>query len=135
MPTKGITPIISIIILLLITVALAGAAWSFIQGIFFPQVSKAFIISPGAAFCTAGIISVFVLNTGYQTDILTPNDWIVAEVGGVQIGETCSADPNDVACGLTTNTIPTGEAKKVVRWDCDEGGSTALCSGTLRVSL
>ncbi|MBI4021164.1 MAG: hypothetical protein HY369_02890, partial [Candidatus Aenigmarchaeota archaeon] len=44
---KGITQVISSVILLLITVSIAGASWSFLQGVFFSTVSDSFYVAPG----------------------------------------------------------------------------------------
>ena len=119
---KGITPIISIIILLLITVALAGAAWSFLQGFLYPQIQKAFTVSPGAAYCTQQkTIKVFVINTGYQSQILTPNDWVILEVDGNSGPKCVQNATNYNTCGLMNNNLSTGETKLIVNWSC--GGS------------
>jgi len=62
---KGITPIISTIVLLLITVALAGAAWVYIGGFMGTYTEKSFTIPTGGAYCdNAGTIHVRVVNTG-----------------------------------------------------------------------
>jgi len=60
---KGITPIIAVIILLLITVALAGMAWAFLQGYFGTLTTKNIIAAGG--YCTAGTqANVIIKNTG-----------------------------------------------------------------------
>lgn len=60
---KGISPIIAIIILLLITVALAGAAWSYMSVYWTSITGKNIIITDG--FCTEGNTSNILLrNTG-----------------------------------------------------------------------
>jgi len=61
---KGITPIISIIILLLITIALAGVAYTFLMGQMFTRISGSFDIPPGGAYCTNNAITVQIINTG-----------------------------------------------------------------------
>lgn len=60
---KGITPIIAIIILLLITIALAGAAWSYINVYWSSITGRNIIITDG--FCTGGnTANVVVKNMG-----------------------------------------------------------------------
>jgi len=60
---KGVTPIIAIIILLLITIALAGAAWSYISVYWSSITGKNIIVVEG--FCTEGdIANVLVRNAG-----------------------------------------------------------------------
>ena len=90
---KGITPIIAVIILLLITVALAGVAWSYLQGFLNTQISKTFTIPSGGAYCqvdttdptqTDRVISVYIVNTGYQTNI-KDTDFIIVKVDGTTV--------------------------------------------------
>jgi flagellin-like protein len=110
---KGITPIIAIIILLLITVALSGAAWTFLQGFIFPQIQKSFIVPTGGAYCTQGIIKVYILNTGYQSD-LSRDDFVIAAIDGTDLNL-----PND----LQIITLGTGESGKIMDYDCSVGGA------------
>ena len=77
---KGITPIISIIVLLLITIALAGVAWVYLSGMLGAHIETSFTIPPGAAYCTSGTITVVVTNTGTTT--LATADFIVANIDG-----------------------------------------------------
>ena len=80
---KGITPIISTIVLLLITVALAGAAWIYMSGFLNIQMEKSFIIQPGGAYCdVAGFIHVKVVNTGTSAIIPTDDFGVVRAVSG-----------------------------------------------------
>lgn len=116
---KGITPIISIIILLLITVALAGAAYSFLQGLFTPQISKSFLIPTGGAYCSSGKIIVYVVNTGYQST-MTGADFNLIAIDGNLI-------PSDGAF----SPIQTGQSGKILDFTCSTGqdslGATAAC--------
>lgn len=111
---KGITPIISIIILLLITVALAGAAWTFLQGFIFPQISKSFLVPDGGSFCSAGRIQVYLVNTGYQSD-LTSTDIIVHEINGQDA---------DFSIDFVNDGIPISESGLVIddSTDANNGG-------------
>lgn len=78
---KGITPIISIIILLLITIALAGVAYTFLMGQMFTRISGSFDIPSGGAYCTNRLITVQVVNTGSAT--LVSSDFILVRINGV----------------------------------------------------
>ena len=80
---KGITPIISIIILLLITIALAGVAYTFLMGQVYTMISGSFAIPTGGAYCTAGTITIQITNTGSAT--LTTGDFIIARVDGTDV--------------------------------------------------
>ena len=70
---KGVTPIIAIIILLLITVALAGAAWTYLQAYMSALIGKSIEVTD--AFCINGDTAVVLLrNSGTQS--FAPNDEI-----------------------------------------------------------
>lgn len=110
---KGITPIIAIIILLLITMALAATAWMFLSGFLDTLVGQSFILPPNSAVCSAGgTISVFMTNTG-QNAITPNNDINVVTMDGVD----CSTGICDDGDGATTdptiiksaNTIESGK--------------------------
>ncbi|MBI4020558.1 MAG: hypothetical protein HY367_04455 [Candidatus Aenigmarchaeota archaeon] len=59
---KGITPVISIIILLLVTISLAGAAYMYVAVYMGSITSK--VIQVGDAFCAAGEANVILNNAG-----------------------------------------------------------------------
>ncbi|MBN2101848.1 MAG: hypothetical protein JW716_03185 [Candidatus Aenigmarchaeota archaeon] len=80
---KGITPIISIIILLLITIALAATAYSYLSGYLFGQISGSFSIPANGAFCSGGTISVIVRNDAPDGN-LTYSDLTIVEIDGAQ---------------------------------------------------
>ncbi len=111
---KGITPIISIIILLLITIALAGVAWTFLQGYLFTTIQGQINIPPGTAFCTNGLITVQLTNQG-QTRLVVPDDIVGAFV-----------DSTDVRAYLNSTTIQPGNAAIILQdYNC---GSPSGCS-------
>ena len=62
---KAVTPVISIIVLLLITVALAGAGWSFISGFWEGSLAKQ--IEVADSFCIKGNAKVILKNLGTGT--------------------------------------------------------------------
>lgn len=80
---KGITPIISIIILLLITISMAGLAYTFLMNTMNPMISGTFMIPPGTAFCTNKQITITVSNTG--TSDLNVTDFIIAQVDAINV--------------------------------------------------
>jgi flagellin-like protein len=104
---KGITPIIAIIILLLITVALSGAAWSYIQGFFYPTIAKSFTFPTGGIYCRGGNITVFVINTGYDNTLDTQTDFILAAIDG-----------EDVTGLINEEYIVPGDTKKILNVTC-----------------
>jgi len=84
---KGITPIIAVIILLLITMALAAAAWAFLSGYMGTLVGKSFIIPGQAAGCTSGgVLSVYITNTGNTNIVREDIDMCMLD------GADCSTD-------------------------------------------
>jgi flagellin-like protein len=77
---KGITPIISVIILLVITVALAGFAYTYLQGFIASQTAYAFTIVPGGAWCQNSLITVYIQNNGQSN--LQDEDFGIIMVDG-----------------------------------------------------
>ena len=71
---KGITPIIATIVLLLITVALAGAAYTFLSSYMGTYTEKSFILIPGSLNCANKNISMIIKNMG--TTDLTGTDFL-----------------------------------------------------------
>jgi flagellin-like protein len=108
---KGITPIISIIILLLITIALAGVAYTFLMGQMFTRIGGSFDIPIGGAFCTNGQITILVTNTG--TSDLRDEDFTIAQIDGTDV----TASLEDVVIN------PEGSATLLSGYDC-----TSSCS-------
>ncbi len=86
---KGITPIISIIILLLITISMAGLAYTFLLGEMTPRMAKSFSINAGAAFCTSSGITIAVSNTG--TSYLNVTDFIIAQIDDLDVTSDLSS--------------------------------------------
>ena len=116
---KGITPIISIIILLLITIALAGVAWTFLQGYLFTTIQGQINIPPGTAFCTNGLITVQLTNQG-QTTLHVSNDPTRSDIIGAFV------DSTDVRAYLNSTTIQPGNAAIILQdYNC---GSPSGCS-------
>jgi|GEM_PF-1829255 flagellin-like protein len=113
---KGITPIISTIILLLIAIGLAGTAYVYISSYVTPLTAKDFTIVPGSESCVAststntGNVSVRVINTGSTTlataDLTTRqiNDNTAAAITfSVLSGQSGSISLN---CTNSTGTAP-----------------------------
>lgn len=71
---KGITPIIAIIILLLIVVAIAGSAYTYIMGYYSGLTAKTVELT--SVTCTAGTVTMIVHNIG--TDVIQSSDWIIS---------------------------------------------------------
>ncbi len=83
---KAITPVIALVMLLLITVGIVGASYTWFGGLMSSQTKKSITIPPGGAYCADGDIKVYVLNNGDTT--ITASDIVVAQVDGVDIKNT-----------------------------------------------
>ena len=127
---KGITPIIAIIVLLLITVALAGAAWTYLSGYMTGLTGKSYDIRD--AFCVGGDEAIIMLaNTG------TLN---------ISVSEISVIDVSDGSDAGGTWTHPSGApgtevipVNGMVRWS-DGGACGTSCSyrvvgGTARAQV
>ena len=117
---KGITPVIAIIVLLLITVALAGAAWSYLSTYWGTLTAKTAEVTD--AFCTSGDTAVVLLrNTG--TSSLNPSEITVINVSS---GTDPSGTWSDLSDDPITSLTPSGVAKYSV-------SCSGLCS--LRITV
>ena len=131
---KGITPIIAIIILLLITIALAGAAWSYLQGFLFSQISNSFTVPTGdGVYCTGttgqGKINVLVVNTGYQST-LTASDFATIDIDGNDLVAAADASINNAL-----NLAEQDSGKLINQYDCGGTPPAACSTGSHTVTL
>ena len=119
---KGITPIISTIVLLLITVALAGSAWTYMSGFMGTYTEKSFTIPTGGAYCDAGgTVHVRIVNTGTTT--IAATDWI---------SSTVAYNTNSSTIAFTTTTVsPRATAEFTTADIGDPGVSYTITIGTV----
>jgi flagellin-like protein len=109
---KGITPVIAIIVLLLITVALAGMAWNYLQAYWTHILGKNMQVMD--SYCIAGNEGVIILrNTGTKEINVIPG------VGDVTVINTSSgSDPGGTWYNINTPTAVTEvEPGQVVRYN------------------
>ncbi len=127
---KGITPIISVIILLLITVGLAAAAWTY-MGNYFSSITAKTIEIPTQKCINGKDVMVVVHNMGTQnvsviSDIVVLNGSTAltsSEIIWCKLDETCSK-----AGGNTKTSVEPGGFAKAVVYDCAVGGITKTCT-------
>ena len=120
---KGITPIFSIIILLLITVSLVGATWMFISSYFSGLTGQR--VSVVDSDCFGNLATLYVRNTGTEP---------------IKI-DTCIGHSNSYQCGdvalvvLQENDsgVPIWQPKTIEAGDYADLGST--CSGVCQYRL
>lgn len=132
MAKKGITPIIAIIVLLLIVVALAGLAYTYIFGIITGQIEGSFLVQPGGLYCEntsqGNKITIIIRNTG-TSGSLSIDDFLIKQVGN----STYTWVLNTTEIG----SVPPQETKTMFAL-CNGTGSPSgwgCPSGTVRVQL
>jgi FlaG/FlaF family flagellin (archaellin) len=90
---KGISDVIAMLLMLVITIGLVGVSYSYITGVFTARTAVVLSIDAGASSCTSSQIVVAVRNDGTSAS------------GPVQI--TISKPDNQPACTtITPNPIP-----------------------------
>jgi len=125
---KGITPIISIIILLGITVALAGLAWSVLSGYLGGYTEKVFEIPfNGGVYCLENgasnwTVRVFVRNVG--TTALVGSDFSLVEIDGSTVSTVLGA----------SGTISAGSAGFLIDNNCGGGGGCSVGAHTIDIA-
>ena len=129
---KGITPIISVIILLLITVGLAAAAWTY-MGNFFSSLTAKTIEIPTQKCINGNQVMIILHNMGTESISLTndvtvlSNGFPLASLTPAQtltwcaVNETCTP-PSSL------NTVTAGGFGKVIIRDCTVSGVAKTCS-------
>lgn len=121
---KGITPIIAILVILILTIAIASTAYYFITVISRGYTSKVLEIKQTDCNTTHAIINF--RNIG--TDTVTADDFIMTrDVLGTGSG-ACLDNPNGVnfGTGTTAWVIQPGQIKPLVDGDCDNSDNVAI---------
>ncbi|MBI2085301.1 MAG: hypothetical protein HYT71_02190 [Candidatus Aenigmarchaeota archaeon] len=126
---KGITPVIALVMLMLITVGIVGTAFIWFSGLLRGSSEDAISIPNGGVYCLGANIYVMVLNLGASSSI-TNADIKVFKVdsadvavnipggsmnpgeaksitGGYPCGGTCAGATHNIAVGTATNVVQT----------------------------
>lgn len=93
---KGVSAVIATILMLVITIALAGLAYSYMSGILTQQMSVVLKIDGGATQCSGNTIAVYVKNDGTNNANVTV--YSAATAGGLVSATPCEA-AKEVASG------------------------------------
>ena len=121
---KGITPIIAIVILLLITIAIAGVAYTFITGVVTNTAGKTVQVT-GTSCAADGSVVIYFQNVGTDT-VTTPG----TNAGDVQVKNGICVTSSGAGCnvsfgGIGANPVPffstptvTGGASASVKVPC-----------------
>ncbi len=136
---KGITPVVSIVMLLIIAVAVVGLAYGFISGFFSTVTGKAAIVSGAGSCSTDGHVTITISNVGSDsletTDMTVvaksgsnavwPGDWDITDFdGGLAPGSagqlTENSETTNQYCedGICTYDVVVGGTVHPVRADC-----------------
>lgn len=100
---KGITPIIAIIVLLLITVALAGAAWTYLSTYMTELTGKSVEVID--AFCINGDTAVILVRNAGTTDVDTSEITVIdLSDGGEELGTWTDAGGTGITEITTSGT-------------------------------
>jgi flagellin-like protein len=128
---KGITPIISVIILLLITVGLAAAAWTY-MGNFFSSITAKTIEVPTQKCINGNDVMAIIHNMGTESISLT-NDVVVlsngmplASLTPAQTLNWCSV--NETCSSTTLATVLAGGFAKALITHCTSAGVAKTCN-------
>lgn len=107
---KGISDVIAVLLMLIITIGLAGLAYSYISGVFTARSSVVLSIDAQASQCTSDSIEIYVRNDGTAT---SPSVTVVATSPAGSTEGTCtisSIDAGTVGSCSITRPSPTGGA-------------------------
>jgi flagellin-like protein len=102
---KGVSAVIATILMLVITIALAGLAYSFMSGILTARTAVILSIDAGATQCSGNTITVYVKNEGTASASVTA------------YAATAPGGPANITCG--TQTIASGAS---VGFTCTKTG-------------
>ena len=68
---KGVSDVIAVLLMLIITIALAGLAYSYITGVFSSRTSVVLTIDSQASTCSGNTLTVYVRNDGTNNATVT----------------------------------------------------------------
>ncbi len=97
---KGITPIIAILVILLITIAITGSAWIYISTYYSGMTSEAIEVT--SVDCTTNGAVIYLHNIG--TDILSTNNLAITRE---LISGDCVNSTGDIQTSLAASWSPT----------------------------
>ncbi len=132
---KGITPIIAIIVLLLITVALAGAAWTYLSTYMTGLTGES--IEVRDYFCVRDdTATIIVANTGQLK--MPVNDITIIDTAtgspltsGTWTDSDGTADPSDIAI----NSYATWQNGTTTGFSCNPSCTLRVVGGTARAQI
>ncbi len=123
---KGLTSVIALVMLLLITVGMVGIAYAWFSGLMTGQTEKTFVIQTGGAYCikASSLNTIFVLvrNTGATSNL----------VGG-STGDFVTVRLDASPITPQSFDIPSGGSATLINTNCGTGcasGSHSIIAAT-----
>ena len=117
---KGITPIIAILVMLLITIAITGSAWIYITTYYSSMTGKAIEIS--SIDCTSSGVKIYMRSIGTDTiDTGSANDINVSERLNIS-GTDCGA----LSVGYSSTSVGPGQSVIATDSGCDTSDDDTL---------
>jgi len=136
---KGISAVIATILMLMITIAMAGVAYMYISGIFTQQTGTLVEIDETATSCTTNIITVYVRNPGttaYDMNKITLSGTKSDGTGALGGGGACraagtvlSAGGGALSCTATLTGATQGSNTIVVSGPSNTARGSVHCTG------
>ncbi len=130
---KGITPVIALVMLMLITVGMVGMAYTWFSGMLTGQTEKSISVPPGGIYCYKisgnNRINVAVMNSGAQSNLLA-SDFTVYSIDG-NICTLNPAVPNndaDLYAGNGAGLIPGNTSLILRNRDCSCNANSGSCA-------
>ncbi len=121
---KGLTPVISTIMMVLIAIGIVGLFYGWANGLFSAQIEKSVSIPSGSATCDNGLVTVRAQNIG-ATSSITTSDITVAQIAG----RDCTVNPS-------LSITPGQSGVVVAAQGCGTACATGtLCSGNIKVRV
>jgi len=122
---KGITPVVAVVLLLIITVSVVGMGYTFVLGFFGTISGKAVFIS-GMSSCGGGKVNIIVTNVG--TGDIAESDVVIVRTNCIEKGgSTCPSDPAKFS-EKTVDDFPVSPEKSGVLVEDDaQAGINAPC--------
>lgn len=133
---KGISAVIATILMLMITIAMAGVAYMYISGIFTQQTGTLVEIDETATSCAGTTITVYVRNPGmtaYNKNLIsisgTNSAGAALTLGGFCTAGTLNAGAGALTCGTTLTGATNGNNRIVVSGPSNTATGSVYCSG------
>ena len=109
MSLKGISPIIAIFVILLITVVIAGAAWTYISGYYGGMVERGIEVT--SIDCTAAGVAIYIHNIGTGKIYTANND---VQISRINVSGSCGG-----AMSITFDPIELGPGDTGIATDAN----------------